>query len=90
MSLLRTPPGLTGPLRMDRPAIYRIVVSGRLDERWRDLFGGLNISEIADSGQGVRTLLVGKMTDQSELSGVLTALYESHSPVISVDCLEEL
>ncbi len=90
MSLPRKPTGLTGPLRMDKPAIYRIVVSGRLDDRWRDLFGGLNISELDDNGHGVHTMLVGRIVDQSELSGVLTALYESQFPVISVDCLEEL
>ena len=81
---------LLGNLKMDKPAIYRIVVSGRLDPEWADRFGGLNISEIAGNGQGVETILVGRMADQAELYGILIALHESRFPVISMDCLEEI
>ena len=90
MSLARRKSATFESLKMDRPAIYRIVVSGRLDENWRERFGGLNITEIAGAAGETETVLVGRMADQSELSGVLTALYESRFPVISVDCLEEI
>jgi len=35
-----------------------------------------------------KTILVGRLSDQAALSGVLTALFELHLPVSSVECLE--
>lgn len=73
---------------MGSPAIYRIRVRGRLDAAWAERFGGLNLTEI-DSGDGeIETVLVGRLADQADLAGVLEALYESHCPVLSADCLD--
>jgi hypothetical protein len=48
----------------------------------------MNITQrIAEDG-GVESVLVGRLADQSALSGVLNTLYELHRPVHSVDCLE--
>ena len=77
-------------LGMDQSAIYRIRISGFLDNHWADRFGGLNISEKKDLEGNLETVLVGRLADQSELSGILNTLYDSHLPVLSVECLEEI
>ena len=73
---------------MSSPAIYRIQVRGRLDAGWSELFGGLNITEMRTDDGEIQTVLVGRLTDQADLAGVLGALYESHLPVISAECLD--
>ena len=75
---------------MNEPAIYRIRVSGRMHSRWIGRFGGLNITETRGEDGSVETVLVGRVVDQAELSGILNSLYESRYPVISVDCLGEI
>lgn len=73
---------------MTSPAIYRICVRGRLDAAWSERFGGLNITEIRGEGAEIETVLVGRLADQADLAGVLAALYESHYPVLSAECLD--
>ena len=36
----------------------------------------------------VESELIGRLTDQAALSGVLKTLYELYMPVVSVECLE--
>lgn len=69
---------------MEGPAIYRICVKGALAPEWSNRLAGMQITPV-DEG---KTILVGRLTDQAALSGVLTALYELHLPVSSVECLE--
>lgn len=69
---------------MEGPAIYRICVEGTLASEWSNRLAGMQITP-ADEG---RTMLVGRLNDQAALSGVLTALYELHLPVYSVECCE--
>jgi len=70
------------------PAIYRIKIFGRLDVSWYHHVEGMNITENRKADEGIETILVGRLSDQAALSGVLNTLYELHLPVISVDCLE--
>ena len=72
---------------MGSPAIYRIQVRGHLESAWSERFGGLNITEIRTGEGEVETVLVGRLADQADLAGVLAALYESHLPVLSAECL---
>jgi len=74
-------------LTMADPAVYRIRVRGRIDAEWAERIEGMNITE--SGGQDHTTVLVGRLRDQSMLSGVLQTLYELHMPVLSVDCLEK-
>ncbi len=69
---------------MEGPAIYRICVKGALGPEWSNRLAGMQITQV-DEG---KTLLVGRLSDQAALAGVLTALYELHLPVSSVECLE--
>ena len=47
-------------------AFYEIQVRGRLDERWRDFFEGMNVA----SDEGVTTIS-GVVADQAALHGLL-------------------
>lgn len=71
----------------DGPATYQIRVQGRIDQIWSDRLEGMLISsDIPANGPAVTTL-VGRLTDQAAVVGVLNTLYELHLPLISVQCL---
>jgi hypothetical protein len=73
---------------MHGPAIYEIRVAGHLEEKWSDQLGGLQITAtLGPSGQQ-ETIIVGRLVDQSALTGVLHTLYELHLPVVSVECVD--
>lgn len=73
---------------MQGPATYRIRVGGRVDPRWSDRVSGMQITHVTHLRGKTESVLVGRLADQSALNGVLTALYDRHLPVISVECLE--
>ena len=58
---------------------YRIVVRGRLGERWAQTFDGLDCVS-----RGGRTELSGDFVDQAQLYGVLTRLQDLGIELISV------
>jgi hypothetical protein len=70
------------------PAIYRIRVSGRLDASRSDRIGGMQVTETRGPDGEAETTLVGRVADQAEFVGILNALYELHSPVQSVECVD--
>jgi hypothetical protein len=71
----------------DRPGNYRIRVIGYLDESWSDRFAGMQITKSSPNDQGPVTSLVGHLSDQAELAGVLNTLYEMHLTLRSVEYL---
>ena len=71
------------------PANYRIVVQGALSEAWSDRLAGLEIRDTSEEGGAPRTTLVGRIRDQSELSGVLDALVGLHLPILRVEQVED-
>lgn len=73
---------------MKEPATYRIRVAGRVDPKWSDRVSGMQITHVTHLRGKTESVLVGRLPDQSALNGVLTALYDRHLPVISVDCLD--
>ena len=64
---------------------YRIRVTGHLDDRWADWFGGLDLQRRDDG----TTLLVGPIVDQSALHGVLACIRDLGLPLLSVDGVTE-
>lgn len=71
----------------DRPAVYRIRVEGSLPASWSDRLAGMTIGpETAYQGPPT-TILVGELSDQATLAGVLNMLYELHRTVLLVECL---
>jgi len=67
--------------------MYRIQVQGLIPARWRDRLEGMAISMAVSAGSPPVTTLSGRLADQASLTGVLTALYELHLPVLLVECL---
>ena len=75
---------------MSGPAIYRIRVRGRLAADLSGRLEGMRIENLARDDGKAESVLEGRLLDQAALSGILTALYELHLPVMSVDCLTGL
>jgi hypothetical protein len=73
---------------MHKPAIYRIRIRGNLDASLSDQISGMQITEISGENGKPETILVGRLVDQSALSGVLNSLYELHLPVLSAECVD--
>ena len=71
------------------PAVYKIIVKGELDGSWSERLGGLQINVDRSKDKKPITLLIGQINDQSALSGILTALYDFHFPIISVNLLND-
>jgi len=72
-------------LKLDTPATYRIRVKGYLDSSWSDRLSGLTISWSSQEDVPEVTTLYGQVLDQAALAGVLSALYELHLPLLSVE-----
>ena len=72
---------------MNTPAVYRIRVQGLIPLEWAGRLMGMNIT-MSDDVIDEQSTLVGRLPDQSALSGLLNTLYEKQFPVLSVECLE--
>ena len=69
------------------PMMYRICISGSLDEHWSDYYGGMSIEQISDPKRYPMTILMGRLADQSALIGVLNLLHDMGCPILSVECV---
>jgi hypothetical protein len=74
-------------LKFEKPATYRIRVTGHIDDSLSDQLGGMVITRAFTSDRRPITILVGHMSDQAALSGVLNELYELRLPLITVESL---
>ncbi len=70
------------------PAVYRIRVQGILDTNWSDYYGGMTIQHEGDPKHDARTILTGKLADQSALIGILNSLHDIGYPILSVEYVE--
>ncbi len=66
----------------DLPAMYRIKVRGRLDERWSDWFNSMTITP----ERGITTLT--GAVDQAKLRGILSKIWDLNLTVVSVTQME--
>ncbi len=69
---------------MSEPATYEIRVGGCISERWTDWLAGLAITHEDVDPAGSTTRLVGELTDQAALLGLLQALYTLGLPLLEV------
>lgn len=75
--------------KLETPATYRIRVQGHLDSSWVDQVTGMSISVNTSVGKQPVSTLVGHLTDQASLSGILNALYDLRLTLLSVENLDE-
>lgn len=75
-------------LPQDQPAISRIQVDGKVDERVWDWFEDMSISTESSSDGKILSTLVGPVADQAALDGLLGRIYTMGFLVISVTRLE--
>lgn len=68
---------------MDEPTIYCIRLKGHLAPRWSDWFDGMTIT-CTPTGE---TLLVGPVTDQAALHGLLLKVRDLGLPLLAVTVL---
>jgi hypothetical protein len=83
---MKTMPPASGS-GFDSPATYRIGVRGRIPARWCDRLEGMTVTERSPEAELPVTTLLGELSDQAALAGVLNTLYELHLPVLSVERL---
>ena len=73
----------------DHPrAVYEIQVQGALDSSWENWFSELNATLTFASGQQLVTKLVGPVSDQAALRGVLCKLWDLNLTIVSVRRVE--
>ncbi|MBN1485296.1 MAG: hypothetical protein JXA37_11305 [Chloroflexia bacterium] len=69
-------------LNQDPRAIYEIQVQGELDPSWQQWFSDMAIT--CSSEQVPTTTLIGSVTDQAALRGILCKLWDLNLTLISV------
>ena len=60
-------------------------MQGRIPARWSDRLEGMTITEGSPEAEPPVTTLLGELSDQAALAGVLNTLYELHLPVLTVE-----
>jgi hypothetical protein len=75
---------MTNGHEFDECAKYQIRVKGRLDSSWSDWFDGFSIAV-----EGVDTILVGAVNDQTALHGILAKINDLGLPLISVAIISQ-
>ena len=75
---------MTDNRKYDDPGTYQIRVSGILDERWSDWFDGF----VFEQSSNDETILIGQVTDQAALHGLLNKIRDIGLPLISVERIE--
>ena len=70
--------------KYDEPGVYQIRVGGVLDDRWSDWFDGF----LFDKTYINETVLIGPVSDQAALHGILNKIRDLGLPLISVERIE--
>ena len=71
-----------------KPAVYKIKVQGDLQPSLSERLSGLQIAKEIPGDLNSVSVLIGQISDQAALSGVLNTLYENHITIISVNILK--
>ena len=75
--------------KFSKPAIYQIKVQGEINQSWSGRFGGMQITVEKSEDRKPVSILIGRINDQSALSGILTTLYDMHLTVLLVRIISE-
>lgn len=79
----------TTEFSFSKPAIYKIMVDGELSSDWSDQLNGMEIKVNKNAGHKPTSILIGKLSDQAALSGVLNALYDLHLTILCVKIIDD-
>jgi hypothetical protein len=71
-----------------KPARYQIKIEGKIRKDWSDWLNGMEISTRKGCQGSQITILVGEVTDQAALRGILCRLWDLNLTIVSVDRLE--
>jgi hypothetical protein len=71
---------MTNGREYDKPAVYEIVIKGKLDSRWSRWFADLQVIPQPNGN----SLLIGSIADQSALYGVISRLRDLGLVLVSV------
>ena len=63
-------------------------MQGEVGPDWSDRLGGMRVLPSTLVEGSKVTVLVGRVSDQAELAGILNTLYALHLPLLEVQCLE--
>ena len=72
-----------------RAATYRIRVATVLDEEWSRRAQGMTVVVHHSEPEGGHTELIGELSDEAALMGVIEALYDHGARLLSVEQVEE-
>jgi mRNA-degrading endonuclease RelE of RelBE toxin-antitoxin system len=67
-----------------KPGCYRIEVQGELSPKWSERIGAMQVVSCWSDEDRTVTVLQGRVSDQAELAGILSVLYELHLPLLYV------
>jgi hypothetical protein len=67
------------------PERYQIKVRGQLDPKWQNWFDNFEIRPLKND----QTLLLGTVTDQAALHGLLAKIRDLHLPLLVVEKITE-
>ena len=73
----------------DAEDLYEIQVLGDLERDWQQWFNSLTIVQANNPGQQPTTTLLGRVTDQSALRGLLCKLWDLNLTLVSVRRIDE-
>ena len=66
------------------PACYQIKIKGKIREDWSDWFSGMDISTVKNRDNSLVTTLVGMVSDQATLRGILCHLWDLNLTILSI------
>jgi len=77
------------PLKISAPATYRIEVEGAVSESLLGAFENIHTTTHQRSDHSIVTILVVRVMDQAEFSGLLNTLYDWHLPIRAVKLMSK-
>lgn len=72
------------------PTRYRIMIAGRLSEKWAERMGGMTVTPVIGPESKPCTELYGPVQDAAALSGILNSLYDLRLQLLSVEALDPI
>ena len=69
--------------------VYRIKISGHLEKHWISWFQPMEITTSCNGSGRQITVLTGSVSDQSELRGLLTKIWDLNMELLSIKQIDQ-